>query len=312
MANSIALATNYNPYLDKEYAVASRSNILDTPQHLIKWMGADTVKLPKISIDGLANHDRNGDMVQGDTDVTYGTYQLSQYRNRRLVFDDMDDEETQGVLAAEAAKYFMDFKVAPELDAYRFAKYATKAIANTGYNVEATLSASTAVEAIDTAVAKLQNSKVDILNCEIFVSPDVYVYIKQSDQWTRNINIDANDRSRIWRNVGELDGMSVHVVPASQFVTGITMLDGTSSGQTAGGYTKNGKYINFLIVDKSAVMQVKKLELTRVFAPTPEKAGGTAGVFQDSNKWAFDYILYHDAFVRDNGANGIYVHHLAS
>ena len=311
MDNSIALVTKYNAKVDLAYSVASRSSILDTPENLVMWVGADTVKLPKIDIQGLADQDRNGDMVESDTDVTYGTYQLSEYRNRRLVFDQMDDEEVQGVLAASAGKIFVDTKVTPELDAYRFATYATKAI-NNSFAATAALGSGTGVEAIDVAMIKLQDASVNILNCEIFVSPTMASYIRQSDQWTRNISVDANDPSRVWRNVGDLDGMPVHVVPKGQFVTGITLYDGTTGGQEAGSYVKNGYDINFLIVDKTAVMQVKKLELLRIFAPTEALSAGTSGVYQKSNKWAYDYIIYHDAFVRDNALDGIYCHYHTS
>ena len=96
MPNSIALATKYEPILDEVYKAASRSAILDAANSDIKWIGADTVKLPKMSLDGLADYSRNSGFVAGSETLTWGTYQLTHDRGVSYTIDRMDDEETLG------------------------------------------------------------------------------------------------------------------------------------------------------------------------------------------------------------------------
>ena len=46
-------------------------------------------------------------------------------------------------------------------------------------------------------------------------------------------------------------------------------------------------------------MQVKKFALPKIFDPD---------VNQEKDAWKFQFRLYHDAFVYDNKAKGIYLH----
>ena len=54
-----------------------------------------------------------------------------------------------------------------------------------------------------------------------------------------------------------------------------------------------------MIIHKPAVLQVVKFALPKIF--TPEEN-------QDKDAWKFQFRLYHDAFVYDNKAKGIYLH----
>lgn len=91
-------------------------------------------------------------------------------------------------------------------------------------------------------------------------------------------------------------------VPQSRFYTAINMLDGKTSGEEKGGYKKatDGKEINFLIVEKSAVLQYNKHIAPKVV--TPEQN-------QKADAWKFGYRKYGLADVYENKTAGIYVSH---
>jgi len=93
-------------------------------------------------------------------------------------------------------------------------------------------------------------------------------------------------------------------VPQSRFYTAIELADGTTSGEEAGGYAKatEGKDINFMIVEKSAVVQYPKHKVNKVI--TPEEN-------QNNDGWLFFYREYGLADAYENKAAGIYVHHKA-
>ena len=67
MANSITLFKKYIDLLDEVYQSASVTSALDGDMTLVQ-MGANTneIVIPKISMDGLADYDRNGGYVHGD------------------------------------------------------------------------------------------------------------------------------------------------------------------------------------------------------------------------------------------------------
>ena len=88
----------------------------------------------------------------------------------------------------------------------------------------------------------------------------------------------------------------------SVFYTAIELYDGTSEGETGGGYVgkaSTGYKINFMIVEPSAVTKVTKHVVPRVFSPE---------VNQSADAWSFTYRLYGDVFVEENKVAGIYLH----
>ena len=74
-----------------------------------------------------------------------------------------------------------------------------------------------------------------------------------------------------------------------------------NDGSEAWGYKKseNGKNINFMLIYPEAILQVVKLTLPKVFTPDEN---------QDKDMWKFQFRIYHDAFVYENKAKGIYLH----
>jgi hypothetical protein len=205
--------------------------------------------------------------------------------------------ETAGVAFAALASDFVRSQSVPETDAYRFATMAGAA----GDSDAADLTDSTVVAAIDAAVEVLDNANVPEEGRILYVSPTVYKFLKASDSFTRDIQPGADPN----RNFLMFDNMKVVKVPQTRFYSAITLQDGTTAGQEAGGYIKDavtGKDINFMIVHPTAVTPIVKINQPRVFDPT---------VNQDADAYKFQLRLYHDCFVFDNKVDGIYVHTVA-
>lgn len=297
MANSILTVSKYIPYLDQVYKYASRSSVLDAPADLVRETAdAKSILVAKTSMAGLGNYNRNSGFVTGDVTLTWETKTLSQDRGRSFSIDAMDDAETLGIAFGTLASEFLRTKVAPEIDAYRFSAYATAA--GLTPSSAATLTKSTASDAIDAAMAEMKEAEVDLTGAYLFVTPTVFNFVKQSSKWTRPVAPGQNPNS----NFGMYDELAVIEVPQSRFYKGVTLADGSTSGQTYGGYSKTsatGADINFLIVAPSAVLQVAKHAKLRVFEPD---------VNQTADAYKIDYRIYHDAWVLDNKTKGIYAH----
>lgn len=294
-SNSIALAQKYVPILDGVYKEASKFSILDTANSDVKFINANTVLLPKLEMDGLADYSRNGGFVNGAATLTWGTYTLSQDRGRDFVIDAMDDEETMNVAFGRLASEFIRTKVTPEIDAYTAAALAAKVpAANT---VSGTIaSGAAAVAAIDDGTEALDNLEVPYEGRILFVSPAMYKALKSGI--TRMV---MNRDDNVNYNVEMYNDMRIITVPQARFVTAIDLLDGTTSGEEAGGYAKatGAADIDFMIVHPTAVRKIAKHVVPRIFAN---------GVWQKSDGAAFQYRIYHDVFVLDNKVNGLYMH----
>ena len=292
--NAIQTITKYLPLLDQVYAVASVSAILDTPNALVRETAdAKTVLIAQTSMSGLGDYSRADGFVSGDLTLTWKPYTFEYDRGRTFQIDAMDDMETMGLAFGSLAGEFVRVKVTPEIDAIRFAKYAT----NAGTKVEAVLTNKTAVSAIATAEVDLEEKEVSLANCVLFMTPTVYGYVKDDTEHFQRTLVPSENPNR---NFGSFDEMPIAKVPQSRFYTAVDTLSGKDD-QAAGGFAKaeGAKDINFMIIDRASVIQLIKHGKIRVFDPDTN---------QSADAYKVDYRIYHDAWVLDNKKNGIYCH----
>lgn len=296
MANSIALASRYLPLLDEVYKRESLSSVLDMANDRVRFVGANAVQIFKTSMDGLGNYSRNNGFVKGDVTGTWETLTLGKDRGRSFEIDVMDNEETLGMAFGTLAGEFIRTKVTPEIDAYRFARMASWSNVSAATPADITVGTTDVPGLIDTAEEVMNDNEVPREGRIIFISEKAYNGLKA--KITRYL---ANENG-VNREVETYNGMRVIRVPKNRFNTAITLLDGSTSGQEAGGYTvpaSTSYPINFLMVHPSAVVQVVKHVVPRIFSPE---------VNQSADAWKVDYRIYHDDWVLDNKVKGIYVH----
>lgn len=293
--NSIALAAQYTPALDAVYKAAARTSILDTANSDLRWINAATVMVPKMELQGLGSYSRNNGFVDGDATVSWETLTLTQDRGRGFQVDVMDNEETMNVAFGRLAGEFIRNYVAPEIDAYAFAKMYSEV--DTVNNLDATTLSSGAatVAAIDAATVTLDDEEVPFENRILFVSPAIYGYLKSGI--TRMV---MNRDDNVNYNIDMYNDMRVITVPQARFQSAIDLYDGTTPGEEDGGYVPDAgaKNIQFMIVHPSAIRKIAKHVAPRVFAPNENIR---------ADAYAYQYRIYHDLFVLDNKVHGIYV-----
>jgi len=295
MPNSIALATNFLPMLDEVYKAASKTAILDATQ--VEFVNANAVKVFKTAMDGMGNYGRNSGFVDGSVTGTWETMTLTKDRGRSFQVDNMDDEETIGMAFGTLAGEFIRTKVVPEVDAYRFAKIAGTANILSGTAADIAVGTTDVPGLVDEAERALNEEEVPAEGRILFISETAYAGLR-----AKTVRTIMNGENGINKEIETYDNMRVIRVPQSRFYTAITLYDGTTSGQEGGGYigtASTGYKINFLVVHPSAVCQVLKHVKPRIFSPD---------VNQKADAWKFDYRVYHDLFVYDNKAKGIYLH----
>lgn len=295
MANAITKFKTYIALLDEVYKQASLTADLDSDPTLVKaGANANEIIIPKISMDGLADYSRSSGYVKGDVTLTNETVTFNYDRGRKFSVDNMDNEETAGVAFGKLSSEFIRTKSAPEQDAFRFATYAgTTGISKV--SAGATLSSGNDVlTALITAQNKMDEDEVSPENRILYITPTLYKLA---------INVDTTKSKAV------LDGFAKIVkVPQSRFYTAIDLKDGTTKSEgvdeTAGGFAKatTAKDINFMIIQKSAVIQYPKHTVNKVV--TPEEN-------QTDDSWLFFFRAYGLADVYENKAAGIYLHHKA-
>ncbi len=335
MANQIAKFKKYVALLDEVYMNESKTAVLESDATLAQaGANANEIIIPKLDMDGLGDYDRNSGYVSGDVTMTNETVQFNYDRGRKFSIDNMDNEETAGLAFGKLAAEFIRTKVAPEQDAFRFAKYANEA----GTKTKETLATGAEVlTALQRATAAMDDDEVPTENRHLFIT---------SALLTAAQNVDTNKSRDI---LGAF--ASITKVPTARFMTLVGLLDGKTSGETKGGfakvatkyqltsdvalvsgktyYTRSGSgtsgspyvytavaspdvsdiatyyevktdgshTLNFIIAEKSAVMQFTKHRVDKAIPPEDNP---------DADAWIFNFREYGLADVYENKTAGIY------
>ena len=288
MANTIALFKKYVPLLDEVYQNAALTSVLDSDASLAQaGANANEIIIPKISMDGLGDYDRNSGYTNGDVTLTNETVKFNYERGRMFSVDAMDNEETAGVAFGKLASEFIRTKVAPEGDAFRFATYA--GVSGIGVASATLEDGAAVVAALRAAINKMDEDEVPFEQRYLFITPTLKGMIE---------DLDTTKSKEVLARFAQ-----VIPVPQSRFYTAIDLKSG-KDGEAAGGYTKNanGKEINFMVIHKAAVMQYNKHIAPKVVSPEQN---------QDADAWKFGYRKYGLADVYENKVAGIYLNHKA-
>ena len=299
--NTFTYAQDFLPILDEVYKISSRTSILDTANERVRFIGADTVNLYTTNMDGLGDYSRNAGFVTGSVTGAWEPYKLSQDRGRSFMVDVMDNDETMGMAFGTLTGEFIRTKVTPEIDAYRFAKYAGTSGISQATPADIVIGTTDMPALIQEAETVMGDDEVPEEGRILFISETGYAALK--DKITRMV---LNGERGVETAVDYYDGMRVIKVPKGRFNTGITLNDGTSSGETNGGYTgpaSTSYPIKFKILYPWGVMQGVKHVVSRIFRPQVE---------QSADEWEFDYLIFHDFFVENNKVAGIYLHRAAT
>lgn len=287
---SITVAKEYVSVLDEIYKYASLTSVLDGDNGLARaGANAGEIMVPKMSLDGLGAYSRTSGYVNGAVSIGWETVAADYERGRKFWVDILDDEETRNTAFGKLAGEFIRTKVVPELDAYRIAKYC--GTANVGYATGTLSSGADVVSALRTAATTMDNAEVPYEDRVLFIVPNLLGLVEDLDTTkSREVLASFSD---------------IVKVPQTRMYTAITLYDGSSDGEEAGGYIKNvssGKDVNFLIVHKGAVCQFNKHAAPKVISPENNP---------DGDAYIYGYRVTSIAKVYDNKVAGVYRHNKA-
>lgn len=290
MANNFTLIKKYIDLLDEVYKKYTLTGDLEADASTIR-QGSNTheILIPKMDMDGLADYDRSTGYADGSASIEWETKAFNYDRGRRFNVDAMDDEETAGIAFGKLSSEFIRTKAVPELDALRFATYASKAGSTKS---EKLTTGTTVCDAITIANNALDEAEVNEEGRILFITPTLYNAVLALDTY---------------KSKKMLEGFSKVVkVPQSRFYSDISLLSGkvvttgdNSTDETIGGFKKaaSGKNLNFMIVQNCSPLQYTKHSVNKIIAPEAN---------QTSDGWLFFYRAYGITDVYDNKKMGIY------
>lgn len=294
--NTLQYAAIFQTSLDKLEVQETRTGWMEANAGQVKYSGGREVKIPKVALDGLADYDKDNGYTQGAVTYQYETRTMTQDRGRKFRLDAADVDETNFVASASTVMgEFQRTKVVPEVDAYRISALASIAVTKSHIEYGYTPAKATILDKLKGDIAKIRDTG--------YVGP-IMVHITSTALAQLELAVVNNIREGSFAQGGL--NTKVPVLDTDVFLietasvnmnTAITLNDGKTSGQTAGGYVPAGKALNYLVVAKSAPIAVSKLDKMKIFDPDTN---------QFADAWDIDYRRYHDIWVPDNKQDLIY------
>jgi hypothetical protein len=298
--NTLETATLFQQQLDQQMIQEATSGWMEANAGQVKYSGGKEIKIPKISMDGLADYDRDNGYAHGAVTLEYETKTMTQDRGRKFQLDAMDVDETNFIAsAANVMTEFQRTKIVPEVDAYRYSKLASLAI-NKGNKTEYAPSTNDLLGKLLNDIAAVQDIIGENEPLIISMSYAAATVLSQVDGIEKILDTTQFTQGGIQTKVRSIDGIPIKRVPSARFKTAYVFKDGKTSGQTDGGFTQasDALDINWIIAAARAPIAVSKTDNMKIFSPA---------VNQNADAWLIEYRKFHDLWVADNKLDAIWV-----
>lgn len=297
MANVLEFATIFQEQLDKQMTAKLTSGWMEANAGMVEYNGGKEIKIPKITTQGLGNYDRGNGFVGGSVKFEYETRTMTQDRGRTFSIDAMDLNETKFKLnATNVMGNFQVTQVVPEVDAYRYSKIASLAIAGNVATPGIAVGGYTPnpVDIYSKLTEDLAHIRdiVGDMDLVITMSAITANILSNSGDISRHLSVTDFKSGEVNTRVKSIDGIPIIEVPSARLKTQYTFNDGVSGGQEAGGFVPAGgaKDINWIIMPRTAPIAVSKTDKIRIFDPQTN---------QSADAWKLDYRKYHDIWITD-------------
>lgn len=287
-------AEQFERELQQKYARELTSYALEQSNPGVKFINAQTIKLPKITVSGYKDHNRSSmGFNTGTIANDWEPKKLTHDRDIEFALDPMDIDETNLTLEmANIQNVFETEQAIPERDSYRYSKlYAeAKTYAADGAVIDNTaLTTANVLEWFDTQMEKMDDAGVPSEGRLLYVTPAINKLLKNAEGLTRNVDVNSNN-GRVDRRVYSLDDVTIVKVPSARFKTKYDFTNGCVPAADA-------KQINMILIHPSCQVTRNKYSYIKVFTPGTDSRTADKYVFQNRN--------YGDTFLIQNKACGI-------
>ena len=301
--NTLATATLFQKTLDKAAVQDAVTGWMEGNAGQVIYNGGAEVKIPKMSVQGPGDYDRDEGYAQGSVTLEYETRKMTQDRGRKFQLDSMDVNENNFVTTAAAVMgEFQRTFVVPEIDAYRISKIASEVIsaAKAGMTEYGYTPGTANTSALRKIKEGIKAARDNIGSVPLVIHATSELILELELELAGKIRSVEFSKNGIITKVPAVDDVPIIPTPANRMYTAITVYDGKTSGQKQGGYVKGttAKDINFLVMPRTVPMAISKQDKMRIFDPN---------TYQKADAWSMDYRRFHDLWVLDNKLNSIFM-----
>ena len=256
-----------------------------------KFIKADIIQIPSISVSGYKEHSRAGGFNSGIVGNSYEAKTLAHDRDIEFFVDSMDVDETNEALsAANVTNTFMDEQDIPETDAYRLSKLYYEYVTTYSKTADTTvLTNANVLTVFDDWMAAMDDAGVPEDGRILYCTAAIQKLFKTATQISRQILANGSADGQINRLVQGLDKVKIQSVPSGRLKTAYDFTNGFAPAVGA-------KQINMMLLHPKSVIAADKHSAIYLWAP---------GTHQKGDGWLYQNRKYGDLFLYKNRLDGV-------
>lgn len=289
-------AEQFEQALHQKYAKELASVDLFNSNPQVKFINAQTIKLPNITVSGYKDHNRqtigfNSGTISNDWEPK----KLEHDRDIEFAIDPMDVDETNLVVSIANVQNTLEAEQGiPEKDCYVFSKLYTEAgkYAANGATIDTTtLTAENILQKFDGAMEKMDEAGVPSEGRILYVTPAVNKLFKQAKDIQRVLGVNGSNGD-VKRSIYSLDDVKIKQVQSARMKSQYNFTNGCVA-------TDEAKQMNFILIHPSCEVAREKYSYIKVFTPGHDS--------RTADNYLLQSRFYMDAFLIKNKAAGIFI-----
>lgn len=281
-------AETFTNLLQQKYEKELCSDALAQSNQQVKFINAQTIKLPRMTISGYKDHTRTPGFNTGTMSNDWEAKKLEHDRDVEFWIDPMDIDETNLTLSvANIQNTFESEQAIPEKDSYRYSKLHAELTKYSGRIDTTVITAANFLEAFDEEMAIMDEAGVPEEGRILYVTPSMKKIIKEAEGIQRVLSVTTP--STINRNVHSLDDVTIKMVPAARMKTKYNFTEGCVPAEGA-------KQINWILIHTSCVVCRDKYSYIKLFTPGTDSRTADGYLYQNRN--------YGDLFLLEKKVEG--------
>lgn len=281
-------AEQFSSLLAQKYAKELCSDALTKSNMQVKFLNAQTIKLPRLTMSGYKDHTRTAGFNAGTLSNNWEPKKLEHDRDIEFFIDPMDMDETNLMLSvANIQNTFETEQAIPEKDSYRYSKLHAELTKYSGRIDTTVMDASNMLEAFDEEMAQMDEAGVPEEGRILYVTPAINKIVKAAEGIQRMILV--NTPSSVNRKVHSLDDVTIKMVPSARMKTKYNFTDGCTAAEDA-------KQINWILIHPSCVVCRDKYAYIKLFTPGTDSRTADGYLYQNR--------YYGDLFLLEKKAAG--------
>ncbi|MFT4107737.1 MAG: capsid protein [Lacrimispora sp.] len=257
----LSYVTQFHTRIIDMYGHELKSNALYNSNPDIKIVGAKDIKIPRITVSGYKDHDRNTlGFNGGNYSNSFETKSLDHDRDIEFFIDPMDVDETNQIMSiANIQARFEKRQAIPELDCYTFSKVYSEAV-RVGAEIRTNaVTRANILADFDDNCEKFEDLGIPLSRCILYCTAAYRKELKNAEGIQRTL--EANGSTAIDRRVHGLDDLGeIVTVPLERFKTTYDFTDGYKADAS-------GKQINYILIDPEAQVSRVKYSYINVYTP---------------------------------------------